>query len=85
VAKLDGKQFKFDDDKQDTWPGDELHNRIFHKKRETNRLKAQAEAQKMSEEDSAQTIADEREKSIMRLKIGMLCLLNGLIIAVFKA
>ena len=69
VAKLDGKQFKFDDDKQDTWPGEkflQLHNRIFHKKREAtrleaNRLKAQAEAQ-------AQTIADEREESIVKVK-----------------
>ncbi|KAJ2991107.1 hypothetical protein HDV02_003985 [Globomyces sp. JEL0801] len=66
VAKLDGKQFKFDNDKQDTWPGEkflQLHNRIFHKKREANRLKAQAEVQKMSEEDSSQTTADEREEN----------------------
>ncbi len=60
MAKLDGKQFKFDDDKQDTWPGEkflQLHNRIFHEKREANRLKAQAEA-------TAQKIADELEERI---------------------
>jgi len=71
VAKLDGKRFEFDDDKQDTWPGEtflQLHNRIFHKKREASRLKAQAEAQEMTEEDSAQTITDEREESIMKVK-----------------
>ena len=71
VAKLDGKQFKFDDDKQDTWPGEkflQLHNRIFHKKREANRLRAQAEAKEMAEEDSAQTITDEREESIIKVK-----------------
>ncbi|KAI8892874.1 hypothetical protein BC833DRAFT_610415 [Globomyces pollinis-pini] len=71
VAKLDGKQFKFDNDKQDTWPGEkflQLHNRIFHKKREANRLKAQVEVQKMSEEDSSQTTADEREESIVKVK-----------------
>ena len=71
VAKLDGKQFKFDDDKKDIWPGEkflQLHNRIFHKKREANRLSASAEVKEMTEEDSAQTITDEREESIIKVK-----------------
>jgi hypothetical protein len=71
VAKLDGKRFKFDDDKQDMWPGEkflQLHNIIFHKKREANRMKAQAEAQELSEEDSSQTLAAEREESIAKVQ-----------------
>lgn len=56
VAKLDGKQLKFDNDKQYTWPGEkflQLQNRIFHQKREANRLRAQAEVKEMTEEDSS--------------------------------
>eukprot|EP00842_Homolaphlyctis_polyrhiza_P002683 jgi/Hompol1/3415/HPOL_006520-RA len=71
VAKLDKKQLKFDDDKQDIWPGEtflQLHNQVFRRKREQNRLKAQTEAQELIEEDSAQTIADERQESIAKVR-----------------
>jgi hypothetical protein len=71
VANLNGMRFKFDDEKQDMWPGEsflQLHNRIFYKKREANRLRAQAEAQELTEEDSAQTITNEREESILKVK-----------------
>ena len=66
LFKLDGKQFKFDGDKQNTRPGKlflKFHNRIFHKKRdnrifhkkrEVNRLRAQPEAEEMTEWVSAQ-------------------------------
>jgi hypothetical protein len=38
------------------------------KERDANRLRAQAEAKEMTEEDSAQTITDEQEESIIKVK-----------------
>ena len=71
VAQLDGKKIEFEEGKKDLWPGEkflQLHNRAFHEKREFNRLKAQAEAQELLEEDSAQTIANEQRESIEKVK-----------------
>lgn len=70
VAKLDGKQFEFDDDKQDMWPGRNFFNSTTEsstKKLEAIRLRAQEEAKELSEEAPAQIITDEREESIMKV------------------
>ncbi|KAI8908054.1 hypothetical protein EDD86DRAFT_208797 [Gorgonomyces haynaldii] len=70
VAGLNGKQTNFDDDKGDQWPSEpflRLHNAVFCKKGEANRLKAQAEAQEMKDGDSAETFADEHRASVQKV------------------
>ncbi|KAJ3267935.1 hypothetical protein HDV01_003712, partial [Terramyces sp. JEL0728] len=58
IVQLDGKQISFDSDRKNEWPGEKFlkfHNKCFYKKREENRLKAQAEILEL-EDDSAQTV-----------------------------
>ncbi|KAJ3271956.1 hypothetical protein HDV01_006090 [Terramyces sp. JEL0728] len=60
IMKLNGKRFSFDPAKRNEWPGEnflKFHNKCFYKKREEDRIKAQAEALEMEEDDSAQTIS----------------------------
>jgi hypothetical protein len=69
IIALDGKMVFFNPDKRNEWPGEKFlkfHNECFYAKKEEI-IKAQAGAQQLNEDDSAQTIAELTE-SISRVK-----------------
>ena len=68
VSDLNGKTLSFEEFKRNEWPGEQFlrfHNECFKHQREESKLKAQAEALEMEEDDSEQTVGEIAETTLL--------------------
>ncbi|KAI8899365.1 hypothetical protein BC833DRAFT_564151 [Globomyces pollinis-pini] len=64
IHSFNGKEISFNSSKPNKWPGGQFlafHNRCFYKKREVQKMKAQADPQELNEEGFGQTSAERSE------------------------
>ncbi|KAJ2986830.1 hypothetical protein HDV02_006537, partial [Globomyces sp. JEL0801] len=64
IHSFNGKEISFNSSKPNKWPGGQFlafHNRCFYKKREVQKMKAQAKPQELNEEGFGQSSAEHSE------------------------
>jgi hypothetical protein len=72
IVGLNGKKLSFNPEKKNEWPGENflrIHNACYESRWQEFRLKAQAEAIALEEDDSVQTIAAERSESVLKVQM----------------